>query len=77
MIVLAANFAWQGLPVDVLVPVGDRPKKKALDWLMRFCAERRRCLLYQIGDDWFAFGPRAFQSEMAERIKAGEKLWGD
>jgi hypothetical protein len=76
-IMLAANFAWQGLPVDVLVAVGDRPKKKALDWLMRFCAEQRRCLVYQIGEDWFAFGPPAFQSEIAQRVRRGDKLWAD
>jgi len=36
MLMLAANFAWQGLPVDVIVAVGDRPKKKALDWADEF-----------------------------------------
>jgi hypothetical protein len=77
LIMLAANFAWHGLPVDVLVAVSDRPKKKALDWLMRFSAEQRRCLVYQIGEDWFAFGPPAFQSEIAQRVKRGEKLWDD
>jgi hypothetical protein len=41
MIMLAANFAWYGLPVDVLVAAGDRPRKKALDWLMKFrCREQ-------------------------------------
>jgi len=77
MIMLAANFAWEGLPVDVIVAVGDRPKKKALDWLMQFCAEQRRCLVYQIGEDWFAFGPPAFQSEIAQRVRRGDKLWSD
>ena len=33
MIMLAANFFWRGLPVDVVVPVGKQPKQKALDWL--------------------------------------------
>ena len=33
MIMLAANFIWRGWPVDVVVAVGDRPKKKALEWL--------------------------------------------
>jgi hypothetical protein len=41
---------------------------------MRFCAEQRRCLVYQIGEDWFAFGPPAFQSEIAQRVRRGEKL---
>jgi hypothetical protein len=76
MIMLAANFTWRGLPVDVIVPVGDQPKKKALDWLMQFSAANRRLLLYQIKGEWFAFGPPAFQAEMSERIQRGEKLWG-
>ena len=77
MIMLAANFVWNGLPVDVLVPVGDRPKRKALDWLMKFSAEKKRLLIYQMDDDWFAFGPPAFQAEIAERIGRGEKPWAD
>jgi hypothetical protein len=75
MIMLAANFIWHGRPVDVLVPVGDRPRKKALDWLMKFSTEKNRLLIYQQGDDWFAFGPPAFQAEIAERIGRGEKPW--
>src|SRR5262249_3615655 len=77
MIMLAANFFWQGLPVDVIVAAGDRPKQRALDWLMRFSADNHRCLVYQIGDEWFAFGPPAFQSEIFARIGRGEKLWSE
>jgi hypothetical protein len=77
MIMLAANFSWRGLPVDVIVPVGEQPKRKALDWLMQFSAANRRLLLYQIKDEWFAFGPKAFQDEISERIQRGEKLWGE
>jgi hypothetical protein len=76
MIMLAANFMWHGLPVDVVVAVGDRPKKKALDWLMRFSWENRRLLIYQVEQDWFAFGPPAFQTEISARIGRGEALWG-
>jgi hypothetical protein len=75
MIMLAANFIWHGLPVDVLVAAGERPKKKALDWMMRFSSEKKRLLIYQLKDDWFAFGPPAFQAEMRERIEGGEKPW--
>jgi hypothetical protein len=77
MIMLAANFFWRGLPVDVVVPVGERPKKKALDWLTRFCTENRRLLVYQIGEEWFAFGPPAFQTDIADRLGRGETPWGD
>lgn len=75
MIVLAANFMWHGLPVDVVVPVGERPKRKALDWLTRFSAEKKRPLIYQINGDWFAFGPPAFQADISQRIARGEKPW--
>jgi hypothetical protein len=77
MILLAANFTWRGLPVDVAVAAGTRPKQKALDWLKKFSAEKKRPLVYQIGEDWFAFGPPAFQAEISERIRNGEKPWAD
>jgi hypothetical protein len=77
MIMLASNFNWQGRPVDVVVAVGDRPKKKALEWLKKFSLENKRLLIYQIEQDWFAFGPPAFQSDISERIGRGEKLWAD
>ena len=76
MIMLAANFFWRGLPVDVAVPVGERPRARALDWLMAFCAEKRRLLVYQIGDDWFAFGPPEFQTDISDRLGRGEPPWG-
>lgn len=75
VILLAANFFWNGLPVDVAVAAGRRPKQKALDWLMKFGAARRRCLIYQVDDEWFAFGPPAFQAEIAERIQRGDTPW--
>ena len=77
MIMLAANVFWRGLPVDVAVAVGERPRKKALDWLMAFSAENRRLLIYQVKDEWFAFGPPAFQAEMSEKFSRSEKPWAD
>ena len=49
MIMLAANFVWHGVPVDVVVAAGRRPRKKALDWLMKFSSQQRRLLIYQVG----------------------------
>ncbi len=77
MIMLAANFIWRGLPVDVLVAAGQRPKTKALDWMRAFSSEKKRLLIYQVDGDWFAFGPPAFQAEISERIARGEKPWAD
>jgi hypothetical protein len=75
MILLPANFTWQGRPVDVAVTVGEAPRQKALEWLKNFSSSRGRMLLYQIKDEWFAFGPPAFQAEMHERISKGETPW--
>ena len=77
MILLAANFTWHSLPVDVAVAAGTRPKQKALDWLKKFASEKKRLLIYQIGEDWFAFGPPAFQAEISERIQSGNAPWAD
>ena len=77
LILLPANFVWHNLPVDVAVAVGSAPKRKALDWLKRFSIERRRCLMYQIDNEWFAFGPPAFQAEIVERIQRGDTAWTD
>src|SRR5664279_683832 len=75
LIFLPANFMWRGLRVDVAVPAGERPKQKALDWLKKFSSEKKRPFIYQIGDDWFAFGPPDFQAEIRDRIGRGEKPW--
>jgi hypothetical protein len=44
---------------------------------MKFSTEKKRLLIYQMDDDWFAFGPPAFQAEIAERIGRGETPWAD
>lgn len=75
MILLPAQFRWKDLSVDVAVPVGEAPKTKALTWLKSFCEGQRRPLLYQIGAEWFAFGPEAFQKEMLAALARGERLW--
>jgi hypothetical protein len=75
MILLPSQFLWNDLPVDVAVAVGDAPKTKALTWLKAFCERFRRPLLYQVGAEWFAFGPEAFQKEMTEALARGEQPW--
>jgi hypothetical protein len=75
VIILAANFMWRGCPVDVAVPVGEGPTPQALDWLKEFSSSRGRMLLYQMNEEWFAFGPPPFQVEMRDRIGKGETPW--
>lgn len=77
MILLAANFLWRGLPVDVVVAVGDRPRTKALDWIKKFNWDQKRLLIFQVKEEWYAFGPSAFQADITDRISRGEKPWAD
>lgn len=84
VIVLLDQGEWQGLPLDVAVPVGRRIPPRTLKYLMQFAEARRRVLLYseQILENGAftsrqavsAYGPPAFQREMAERLSRGEKL---
>lgn len=75
LVLLPANFLWQGLRVDVAVPTAGGIKKKALAWLKDFSTRQRRPLLYQIDEDWYAFGPPEFQLHIKGRIERGETLW--
>lgn len=82
VIVLFNQSAWNGMPVDVAVPVGKRIPPRALNWLKQFAESHNRALLYseQIMQDGeftnqqsvSAYGPPAFQQEMAQRAERGE-----
>jgi len=66
---------WHERPVDVAVPAGTSPHHKALAWLKSFSAANARPLLYRIDEEWYAFGPPAFQTDMRARIDKGERPW--
>ena len=85
VIVLFEQFQWQGMPVDIAVPVGKRIPPRALNWLRSFSATHNRPLLYSeqimengvfaIKQAYFAFGPPAFQQEVSARVSRGEAPW--
>lgn len=84
VMVLPALRTWNGLPVDVAVPVGPNIPEAALSWLKEHAVNAHRPLIYlqqldsegmQRLQDAIAFGPPAFQAEMACRIAAGERIW--
>ncbi len=75
VILLAASFAWRGLMVDVAVPVRNGPTPETLAWLTNFATAQGRPLLYRVREEWYAFGPPDFQTEMRERIGRGEQPW--
>ena len=86
VIVLFKRLTWQGLSVDVAVPVGPAIPARALDFLKRFAELKNRPLLWveqNVENGVFtgrqkvdAYGPPAFQQEMKERMLKGENLVG-
>lgn len=76
---------WQGLKVDLAVPVGREIPEQTLQWLMQFAAENMRPLIYQMQDSkspvfeknplTLAYGPPAFQQWVLEMQAQGKKLW--
>ncbi len=85
VMVLFNKLRWQGLPVDVAIPVGKRIPPRALNWLKQFAEQHGRPLLYteQVlvngkfakEQQTIAYGPPAFQQEIAARIAQGQRLW--
>ncbi|MEA1988595.1 MAG: hypothetical protein U9N57_05215 [Pseudomonadota bacterium] len=76
---------WQGIPVDVALPVGREIPSKTLDWLMKNAEKNMRPLIYQQQDPasnviekkplTLAYGPPAFQEWVLQQQKFGNNLW--
>jgi hypothetical protein len=85
VIVIFDKIRWQGIPVDVAVPVGRRIPPRALQWLQEFARKHGRPLLYAEQDvvdgayqpqqNFSAFGPPAFQQFIQQRQGQGKPLW--
>ncbi|MCG6942301.1 MAG: hypothetical protein LJE69_13755 [Thiohalocapsa sp.] len=85
VLVLFNKTNWQGVPVDLALPVGRRIPGRCLDWLKAFAQRQRRLLLYaeQVKEQGrfsgeqliYAFGPPAFRAAIAEQQQRGAALW--
>jgi hypothetical protein len=85
VIVIFDKTRWQGLPVDVAVPVGRRIPPRALNWLKGFAEEHGRPLLFseQVKEKgeysreqlFSAHGPPAFQQHVQRLLAEGKPLW--
>lgn len=85
VIVIFNRTQWQGLPVDVAVPVGRRIPPRALNWLKTFAEQHGRPLLFseQVKENgeysreqlFSAHGPPAFQQHVAALLERNQPLW--
>jgi len=85
VIVFFNKLQWNGVPVDLAVPVGKKIPPRSLEWLKRFSEKNMRLLIYteQILEDGqfqkqqqiMAYGPSTFQQDMLRWQQEGKKLW--
>jgi hypothetical protein len=85
VIVIFNKTQWQGLPVDVAVPVGRRIPPRALQWLKAFAEHNGRPLLFseQVKENgvftreqlFSAHGPEGFRLYVDQLVRQGKPLW--
>jgi len=75
VIILSGRAMWSGRPVDVLVSAGKDPDDKTLDWFHEYSIANMRPFIYQREEQWYAFGPEAFQRLVSERVAKGQDLF--
>lgn len=75
VIVITGRISWHGRPVDILVSAGEDPDEKLLTWYRQYSITNLRPFVYQVNTRWYAFGPHAFQLEMAAKVARGVSLW--
>ena len=85
VIVIFDKFKWNGLPVDLAVPVGERIPPRSLEWLKKFAEEHIRPLIFaeqivingrfQKQQTIMGHGPPAFQQDLLGWQREGKKSW--
>jgi hypothetical protein len=85
VIVIFNKLTWNGLPVDLAVPVGKRIPPRSLNWLKQFAEQHGRPLIfteqivekgeYQKQQQMTSHGPPEFQQDMLRWQREGKKLW--
>jgi hypothetical protein len=85
VIVLFAQLSWNGLAVDLAVPVGRRIPPRSLQWLKGLAYRSGRPLVYLEQEAQgagyskrqrlFGFGPQEFLDQLAAWEREGARLW--
>lgn len=85
VLVVLDKLQWQGMSVDLAVPVGKRIPPRSLNWLKQFAEQYGRPLIYteQViekgvyskSQNMEGYGPEAFQHEVQQWVQSGKKLW--
>ena len=85
VILLFNKLDWNGYPVDLAIPVGEKIPRRSLEWIEAFSRKHMRPFMYteqivkagkfQKEQQVFGYGPPAFQQDLLRWQKEGKKLW--
>jgi hypothetical protein len=85
VIVIFNKLKWNGLPVDLAVPVGKRIPPRSLNWLKQFAEQHGRPLIFteqivekgkfQQQQQISGHGPPEFQRDLVRWQREGRRLW--
>jgi len=85
VIVIFNKLVWNGVPVDLAIPVGRKIPPRSLQWLKQFSEQHMRPLIYteqiveagkfQKQQQLFGYGPPDFQQWILRGQQEGNKLW--
>ncbi|MEE9350888.1 MAG: hypothetical protein V3U78_01405 [Thiotrichaceae bacterium] len=85
VLVVLDKLQWQGMAVDLAVPVGKKIPPRALNWLKQFAEKQGRPLIYaeqtvengafSRNQNLVGYGPVEFQQEVVQWVQSGKRLW--
>jgi len=85
LIVIFNKMKWNGMPVDLAVPVGAKIPAGSLEWMQRYAESNNRPLIYteQIVEQGafqkqqlvMGYGPPVFQQDLQRWQREGRTLW--
>ena len=73
--VIVVPMRWHERPAYVLLSAGLDPDDAMLGWMKAFAQRTGAPFYYQRNGERLGYGPPAFQQEMLDKLRRGEKLW--
>ena len=73
--VIIVPLRWHDRPSYVLLSAGRDPDGAMLSWMQAYARSSGSPFYHQQDGERLGYGPAAFQQEMVEKLKRGEKLW--
>ena len=73
--VIIVPMRWHSQPAYVLLSAGNDAGPPLLQWMQAHARSTGSPFYYQRDGERLGYGPPAFQQEMLDKLRRGEKLW--